>query len=298
MDGNNLLIRAIHAADKMDLTAQGVSTGGLLIFINLLSRHLREEAPDVALVCWDGGRSIFRTMILPEYKAARHDRDEHEDERKPFGLAKRFLTLSNISHVERQGWEADDLIAAYWRQLRPSDSAVIISSDHDLLQLINPNVTQVKVSSKPPTDRWTVARVVDELGCKPEQLPYTMALSGDRGDGIPGLPGIGHKKALRKLNDAGGSWDNLLRSLTPADFAIAQLTYALVDLRTRPYQAMCLHLAPAGRFSPTAWGDVLYPSLHEFLTDYKLHSVLSRLDHDELWHDKKEGLLAYGNDES
>ena len=106
-----------------------------------------------------------------------------------------------------------------------------MSSDKDLLQLLSPRVRQIRLSSyDTPTDEWTEARFTHERDYKPHQLPYMMALMGDPGDGIPGLRGIGPKRAFKMLT--GFDWDlaTLIRSLPEDQQDIVVRSWALVDL--------------------------------------------------------------------
>jgi DNA polymerase-1 len=298
VDANNVLIRAVRATERSGMaTVDGVPTGPLLVFINSLSYHFRTERPDAVVVCWDGGRSRYRIEIFPDYKKDRPKREGRDDPEGPFGLAKRFLSLANLHHVEREGYEADDLIAAYCRQSGGWGAAVtdvggysappeiiIVSSDHDLLQLLGPGVTQVKVSSRPPDDRWDAARVLRDLGCEPRYLPYVMALQGDPGDGVPGLPRIGPKKAVRMMARHDWSWLRLLEGgeLDEDQRGIVQLALRLVDLRDGPGPSG-LVLADPAVLSPTAPGDAMFEELLAFLRRYELASVERRLLDGTLW---------------
>lgn len=286
VDGNNCLVRAERAAERSGMrSSDGVLTGALLIFVNSLAHHLREERPDAVVVCWDGGRSRFRLDLYPGYKKSRPQRDEsREDPEGSFGMAKTFLSLANIPHVERQGYEADDLVAEYWRLTEESDDLVILSSDHDLLQLLGPGVTQVKVSSRPPDDRWTAERLLAERGYEPRHMPYVMALQGDDGDDVPGLHGIGPKKAAKMMAKHGWSWLGLLASdeLDEEQKEVVQLALRLVDLRDAP-PGDFVPLPPAAVLSPTSPGDLMFESLLAFLRRYELASVERRLVEGSLW---------------
>jgi DNA polymerase I len=292
VDGDNILVRAHHAAERPGRpgmrTADGVPTGALVIFINMLSLHLRHEQVDSVVVCWDGGRSEYRTAIYAGYKASRSIPTAEEAAARPHGLAKEFLALAGVHQVERRGWEADDLIAAYRQAIRPLDTdLVIVSSDHDLLQLLDEHCTQVKVSSRPPLDRWDVERVERELGCAPRHLPYSMALQGDPGDDVPGLAGIGPKKAVKMLAAHRWSWLATLETIEhdrgPEDRALVERAYRLVDLRERLYGSLGLPLAPPPPFRPTSPADASWWPLREFMARYELRSAASRLAEGDLW---------------
>ena len=289
VDANNLLMRAVHAADRTGMgTPEGIATGALLIFTNLLSRHIREEHPTHVLVAWDGGRSAFRTGLYPEYKAHRGERSSSPDERGPFSQAKEFCTLAGIHHVERPGWEADDIIACVWQAIRrehPADEVCILSGDKDLLQLLDPRTYQVRPASPPAgTDRWTVSRVLDAYGVAPASLSAALALIGDPGDNVPGIHGIGPKKAAKMLAEH-GSLTRAMEAVRPEELAQARLWHALVDLRTMNYRQQGLYVPIPPRFAPTSFGGVYVTPLLRYLDRYMLESVKVRLTQGTLWQD-------------
>ncbi len=288
VDGDNILVRAERATEHVPLHADGVPTAALLVFINSLTRHVREERPDSLVVCWDGGRSAFRTELYPKYKANRPPRTEHEETRRPHGLARSWLSISNVPHVRRPGWEADDLVAAYCRLAAGQDlDVVIVSSDKDLLQLVDTRVVQVKVATgSNPFDCWDVGRVRAHYGVPhPRHLGEVMSLAGDPGDGVPGLPGIGPKRAAKMMEQHSWSWPSVAAELAgDADrWALAAVAYDLIELRHNRYPEMGLTLGLPGRLRPTRPGDALYPDLLDFLDRYALRTVRDRLEADEIW---------------
>lgn len=290
IDGNNMLMRAVHAADRTGMgTPEGIATGALLIFINLISRHIREEQPTHVLLAWDGGRSAFRTGMYPAYKAHRGERASSPDERGPFSQAKEFCTLAGIHHVERPGWEADDIIAAVWQVLRreqSGDEVVILSGDKDLLQLTDTYTEQVRPASPPaPTDRWDMHRVREHYGVPPMHLSAALALIGDASDNIPGVRGIGPVKAAKMLMEAGGSLTKAMEARPAEDLVQARLCHALVDLRTMNYRQHGLFVPPPPEFAPTSFGGVYVQALLRYLDRYMLESVKSRLALGTLWQD-------------
>lgn len=285
VDATNLLVRSAHAARRTPLSSEdGVPTAALLIFINMVSRHLREVGPDRLVLCWDGGKSLHRQAIWSGYKADRGDQ-VNEPER-PVVQAKEFCSAANLHHVEREGFEADDLIANYWRQSRPiEDPIVIVSGDKDFLQLVGPQTTVSRPLDGGVIDVWDSDRVVAEYGCEPALLPYVKALMGDVSDGIPGLPGVGPKRAVKRLKEAGNSYLRLLEAHTDAERDVLLRNVRLMDLRQEaPYVA----LEQAPRFDPVRPGCLGYPELRAFLDRYQMHSVLTRLDTNTLWPEEKE----------
>src|SRR5690606_6422668 len=143
------------------------------------------------------------------YKSERPEHVERDkEERVAANLASEFLTLAGIHHLKMEGVEADDLVAAYWRQARAMgpERVVILSGDKDFLQLVErgvPETVQIRPGVSPEV--WTMAEVVAKFGCIPSDLPKVMALSGDKSDGVPGLRGVGTKTAVKML--AANDWD-------------------------------------------------------------------------------------------
>ena len=288
VDGPNILMRAIRAMERPGqppLSADGIATGPLLVFINCLSKHIREERPDKVVVCWDGGRSKFRTDIHPGYKAHRTS-GASDFEQGSFTLSKAFLSFAGIHHVERPPVEADDLIAYYWRNNRPLDEKVVIlSNDKDFLQLLVPDLVEiVRVSSGgADTDRWTSERFLAERGYESEYEGQVMALMGDSGDGVPGIPGIGPKKAVKIMEDCSWSW---LRALDHPKVVEhrqqVEMALRLVDLRQA---GLALNVQPLPPFEPTGLTSITYQDLLDFLHRYQLESVYSRVISNTLWRD-------------
>lgn len=289
VDGNNLLIRSIKAMEGhgVDMSSDaGTNTGPLVVFVNCLSRYVKELRPDRLVVCWDGGRSPWRMSIYDGYKANRAERPDVEGEEGAFALAKEFLSLSNIHHFSVRGFEADDLIAYYWSRQSSGDQVTILSGDKDFLQLVDGSTIQVQ----PSVDRhWTPERIADELGCQAHDLPFVKALTGDTSDNIPGVPGFGHKTAVRALEAHGWDLEALLRTDDPkwlrkidGHEGEARRNLALVNLRELG-QVPQLADAEVPKFHPTTGTGLLWSGLMDFCRRYQLASIESRLRDERLW---------------
>lgn len=280
IDGDNLLVRVERAVQRSGMWLDGVNTGAVKIFIESLARHLRIEQPDSVVVCWDGGRSQWRTDYFPAYKA--HRPQTPVDETRPHFLIREFLSYLGVVSAQREGWEADDLIAGYVHRY-PEREITILSSDKDLLQLVSPWVTQVKVADYGTMDpTYGPEQVLDKTGCRPEHVPLLMALVGDAVDGVPGVAGIGPVKGLKLLQDADWKWAGVLEQLTPEQREKATQSLRLVDLTTvhpdlpelpEPYP---LDL-PTGPSHP-AWSSVV-----DYLRRLRLDATLNKLNNGFLW---------------
>lgn len=280
VDGNNLLARAAHAARGrgVHLSAHGVDTSGLLLFINMLAKHVRIVAPTHVSVYWDMGH-VFRDAVDPTYKANREKPGHREP--LPMEQAKQFLTWAGVPHRARPGWEADDLIAFTARYTM--GTKVILSSDRDLLQLLGPHTVQYR---PPDEEVWTAERFEAEWGYPPAQMPYIKALMGDKGDNVAGLPRIGPVKAVRMMEAAGWDWETMLSSLTPEQRSVAVTARELTDLRYLDYESKGFSIANCPtcmEFTPTKPSDMLWGALTDFLFDLEMTTVIERLQDLSLW---------------
>jgi DNA polymerase-1 len=284
VDGNNLLVRAIKATERADMSANGVNTAPLVVFINTLTKHVREEQPDRLVIAWDSQYgSDYRLALDSEYKANRTKPSEEYAERKDdaFYLAKTFLSLSNVFMATGVGVEADDIIAAYWRPNRWSNKVIILSSDKDFMQLVTDGTEQIRLSAGgAPTDRWSEQRVIDELGYKPEDIPNIMALTGDKGDNVPGIAGIGPKTAVKILAAADWQLSCIEHPKVDGRMAEVERNLSLVDLR-EPHAHV--EIAPAPIFNPTAPGAALAGPLMSFFEMYRLANIESQWIAGNLW---------------
>lgn len=292
VDGNNLLARADFAAKgkHVEMSVGEVNTAALVIYINMMSRYVRQVQPDRVRVLWDGGHD-FRDEIYPAYKAARKKRPEGDpDDTQPFAQARDFLVWAGVPQLQFLGWEADDLIALSDRAT--PGKTVILSGDKDLLQLVHDDkvgegkyqTTQIRV---PDDTEWTEARVEEKFGVLPHHLPYYLALVGDPGDGVPGVKGVGPKKALKALQEADWDWEALLAGNDPETAKEARLMRSLVDLRYTEYpEWLRIVVGAVDAFSPTTEGTERWKSLMAFCDRYELRSIRERLEQGTLWHDQ------------
>lgn len=295
VDGNLLLMRAIYATMHSGMEVADVNTGALLVFINTLAKHIREEGADNVGVAWDTGAPRRRAEIDEQYKENRSLGPVAVQRRKVRPLAKEFCQLAGITQAEQDGWEADDIVATWWGRIqtlpnRSPSQITLLSSDKDFLQLLGDNpwgvpTEQVRLSSfGVATDRWDAQRVQDHFGCTPDRLPFLMALMGDLADNVVGVKGIGPKKALKLMEKS--EWDFLeavatLKSSEDRERVVKN--FALVNLRDVKVpltddQGWLLFDPPGDDDSSGS----RYQSLRSFCAAWQLSTVLDRLPED-LW---------------
>lgn len=203
IDGSAYIYRAYHAIAPLS-NSKGMATHAVLGFINMVNRLVRERTPEYLVIAFDSKGPVFRHDIYDEYKANRPPMPEDLREQVPY--IKQFVEASNISMVECQGVEADDIIASLVKEFSDKGfKVVIVSGDKDLLQLVTEDVVMFDPMKNKELD---VAEVRKKYGLGPEQLLDYFSLVGDSSDNVPGVPGVGPKTA-EKLIGTFGSLDGV-----------------------------------------------------------------------------------------
>ena len=202
VDGNNLLFRSYFAtaySGNMMKNSKGFPTNGLYGLVNMLNKIIREEKPEYMLVAFDKGKT-FRHEKYLDYKGGRNETPD--DLKKQFSVAKKLVPLMGIKCFEIDNYEADDIIGTYSKMalIDPEFETTIVSSDKDLLQLINEE-TEVKLLKQKDYIRMNEETFMDTYGIKPIKMIDLKGLMGDASDNIPGVKGIGEKTALKLLQE-------------------------------------------------------------------------------------------------
>ena len=202
VDGNNLLFRSYFAtaySGNMMKNSKGFPTNGLYGLVNMLNKIIREEKPEYMLVAFDKGKT-FRHEKYLDYKGGRNETPD--DLKKQFSVAKKLVPLMGIKCFEIDNYEADDIIGTYSKMalIDPEFETTIVSSDKDLLQLINEE-TEVKLLKQKDYIRMNEETFIDTYGIKPIRMIDLKGLMGDASDNIPGVKGIGEKTALKLLQE-------------------------------------------------------------------------------------------------
>lgn len=204
VDGYGFLFRAYHSMPPLT-RKDGTPTGAVYGFCNMLMKLLGDHEGDYIAVALDAGKKTFRNDIYADYKA---NRPPAPDDLIPqFPLVREAVEAFNLPSLQVEGFEADDLIATYTRQATQMGlDVLIVSSDKDLMQLVDDNVTMFD----PLKSRFIKhEQVVEKFGVAPELVLDILSLMGDSSDNIPGVPGIGPKIAAELINQY-GSLDALL----------------------------------------------------------------------------------------
>jgi len=198
VDGSGYIFRAFHALPPLS-RSDGVQVNAVLGFTNMLLKLLEETDADHIAVIFDAGRASFRNEIYAEYKA---HRPEAPPELIPqFPLVREATRAANVASIEMQNYEADDIIATYARQAVEAGADVtIVSSDKDLMQLVNDKVRLYDPMKNKPI---SFPEVQEKFGVTPDKVVDIQALAGDSTDNVPGVPGIGVKTAAELINTYG-----------------------------------------------------------------------------------------------
>jgi len=199
-----MFIRCFVVVPTMDINGDPI--GGIVGFIKSIKAQIRETLPDRVIVAWDGnGGSQRRRGVYSDYKAGRKVRLNREydmespDESKEnmssqLHKLKQFLELLGVIQIEVDDIEADDVIAFLCKFIFPDDQKVVVTSDKDMLQLV-----ENKTIVYSPTKKiyWTRSEMMEKMSMLPENYIFVKALMGDASDNIKGLGGIGEKTALK-----------------------------------------------------------------------------------------------------
>ncbi|HTT98753.1 MAG TPA: DNA polymerase I [Rhizomicrobium sp.] len=204
IDGSGYLFRAYHALPPLTRKSDGLPTGAVSGYCNMLWKLLEDmkgpDEPTHVAVIFDAGAVTFRNKIYPQYKANRPE--PPEDLIPQFPLVRDATRAFNVACVELANYEADDLIATYARIAREAKARVtIVSSDKDLMQLVEDGVVTLLDTMK--NKRLGSAEVMEKFGVPPSKVIDVQSLAGDSTDNVPGVRGIGIKTAAELINQYG-----------------------------------------------------------------------------------------------
>ena len=199
IDGNSMLFRAYYGTMSRGLmkSTSGIPTNAVYGFSTMLNRALEMFEPTHILIAFDTKDKTFRHDLFDDYKGTRKPVDEELVSQ--FALIREFLDAANIHRLELSGYEADDIIGTIAKKY-PNDEIDILTSDRDLLQIIDDH-TDVLLMKKGLTniERMDKNALMSEMNLTPSQVVDMKALMGDASDNIPGVPSIGEKTAMKLL---------------------------------------------------------------------------------------------------
>lgn len=195
VDGNSIVNRAFYAI-KLLSTKNGQFTNAIYGFMNILLRLEEECEPDCVAIAFDLKAPTFRHKMYDAYKAGRKGMPPELASQMP--LLKKLLSSLGYTLVEKEGFEADDILGTLSAHVKSGDRCFVATGDRDSLQLISDNTVVMLASTKmgkPQTVVYDKEKLFEEYGVAPEGMIEIKALMGDSSDNIPGVPGIGQKTA-------------------------------------------------------------------------------------------------------
>ncbi|HAG68865.1 MAG TPA: DNA polymerase I [Lachnospiraceae bacterium] len=243
IDGNSIMNRAFFGVPVLT-NSKGVHTNAVYGFLNIMFKMLDEESPQYLAVAFDVHAPTFRHKLYAEYKGTRKGMPEELREQMP--LIKAILKAMDICTVEREGFEADDILGTIAKDSEERGLQVsLISGDRDLLQIASDNI-KIRIpktkGGRTEVEDYHTKDVIERYGLTPEQIIELKALMGDASDNIPGVPKIGEKTATALIQEY-GSIENLklhrdeiskksIRESLIQNFELAELskTLATIDI--------------------------------------------------------------------
>lgn len=193
IDGNSIMNRAFYGI-RILTNKKGMPTNALTGFMNIFMKLLKEEAPDRIAVAFDLHAPTFRHRMYADYKGTRHAMPDELRAQMP--VIKQLLKALGVAIVEKEGFEADDIIGTLSHEAEKEGGECIISTgDRDSFQLITDKVT-VRLASNKEDIIYTPAKIAEVYGVTPREMLEVKTLMGDSSDNIPGVPGVGEKTAL------------------------------------------------------------------------------------------------------
>ena len=216
IDGNSIMNRAFYGImnSKALMAPDGTYTNAIYGFLAILFKELEDLNPDYIAVAFDLKAPTHRHKMYEAYKGTRHAMPEELAQQMP--IIKEILADMNITIIEKEGYEADDVLGTISKQAEKAGHDVtILSGDRDTFQLASKHITiripRTKMG-KTETEDYDEKKIQEEYGVKPIQLIQVKGLMGDTSDNIPGVPGVGEKTALKLIKEY-KTIDNLYEKL-------------------------------------------------------------------------------------
>ena len=256
IDGNNFAIRILTSIPGYNSQFQSSHQANLFIhsfFAGLLSTTNKIKQKYTTIdninIIWDS-RINNRKKIYPEYKANRKPKtlEEEKDKTNHYTLLDKLKdslkALGDWGHIEKEGFEADDLIAYFVKESSIADTFVIISSDNDLYQLLNDKCVMYLPHRK---DFYSILDFQKEFDISPSKYPFVKALAGDNSDNIKGIDGIGIKRGIKLIKE-GQCFTHWINKYKEVDL---ETNLELVSL---PFESDKINLTmPQSYFEKRAW---------------------------------------------
>jgi DNA polymerase-1 len=277
IDGSSYIYRAYFAIRHLS-NSKGLATNAVYGFVNMLLKVAREQQPDHLAVVFDARGPTFRKELFPEYKANRAHMPEDLVPQVP--IIKEVVRAFNMPAIEKEGFEADDIIATLAKKFAAEGLEVtVVTGDKDLMQIVSGRIRLLDTMKDKVSG---LEEVAERFGGPPEKVIEVQALAGDSSDNIPGVPGIGEKTAVKLIQEF-GSVENLLANLDQVkgkvqeklrEFGeLARLSKKLVTL----VDDMELDLD----YDNFALGEPNRPALTALFKELEFHKLIQEFSSDE-----------------
>jgi DNA polymerase-1 len=279
IDGHSMAYRAFYALPAENFTtANGQHTNALYGFATMLINLIRDEKPTHIAVGFDVSRKTFRTQLYPGYKATRAATPD--EFRSQMELLHDLVRAFGISQFEREGYEADDILATLATAAQNRGMEVLIcSGDRDTFQLVNEKVT-VLYPKRGVSDlaRMTPKAVFEKYGMNPSQYPDFAALRGDPSDNLPSVPGVGEKTAAKWVVEF-GSLGNLVANVAKISGKVGDSLRANIDLVLKNRElTRLLHDVPIDvKVDDLAWIGINESPLYELFDRLEFRTLKDRV---------------------
>lgn len=278
IDGNAMLFRAYYATKygRQMTTSNGIPTNAIYGFINMLNKAIELIQPEYMMVAWDAGKPTFRHQTYEAYKGTRKALDEELIVQFP--IIREYLDACGIVRYEQEGIEADDIIGSMSKKY-PDIETIILSSDRDLLQLIDSS-TKVLLMKKGISEMQVLdeKNLYDTMGITPKQVIELKGLMGDSADNIPGVAGVGEKTALSLLE----KYENVENVYAHIDEIKGKLKEKLIQdeekARLSLYLATIVTDAPIQIELEQCKFALNIEKCNEFLHKYEMNSLIVKND--------------------
>ena len=216
IDGNSIMNRAFYGimGNKMLQTEDGTYTNAVYGFLAIMFKILEDLKPEYLAVAFDLKAPTKRHLMYEAYKGTRHAMPEELVAQMP--MIKEVLTAMNITIIEKEGYEADDILGTLAKRAEKEGIATtILSGDRDTFQLASKMIT-IRIprtkAGKTEEDDFDEAKILETYGVSPLGMIEVKGLMGDKSDNIPGVPGVGEKTALGLVKKY-GTIENLYKAI-------------------------------------------------------------------------------------
>ncbi len=280
IDGNSLVYRAYFALREADMrNSAGQATGAVHGFSRMLINLIKDQEPQGVAVAFDLPTPTFRHERVPTYKAGREKAPD--DLYEQLALVKEILPALGIQVVEKEGYEADDILATLASLSRDeSTQVVVVTGDRDSYQLVEDPYIQVLYNRKGVSDYvlYDENGIWERTGVYPKDYVLYAALRGDKSDNLPGVPGVGEKTAAKLVN-AHGTIDAIFESLEEQKPKLRdnlEQNESTVRLNVEVMELIRDVKLPVA-IKDLAFGPINQPEVNQFFESLELRTVFSRL---------------------